>query len=106
MQSGILTEIIHIERLQTVNNEYGEIETEIYKPHIRTRANVKYNSIGRTEDNNELFFAQDVTFIVRIYHDIRDLDRILWNGGKYRILSIEKNKQFQQKIIHTELINE
>lgn len=106
MQAGTLNEIIRVERLKAINNEYGEIETEKYIPIIRTRANVKYNNINRTDDNNELFFSQDVTFIVRAYHNIMDLDRIIWNGGKYRILSIELNKPLQLKKIHTELINE
>ena len=41
MQSGILNEIIIIERLKQKKNEFGEIETEEYTPTIRTRASVK-----------------------------------------------------------------
>lgn len=106
MQSGILNEIIEIQRLKQSNNEFGEVETEEYNTVIRTRASVKYNNLNRVEDNSEIFFAQDVTFIVRIYNDVRNLDRIVWKGKKYRILSIEESRQFQQKTIHTELINE
>lgn len=106
MQSGILNEIIVIERLKQKKNEFGEIETEEYTPTIRTRASVKYNSLNRVEDNAEIFFSQDVIFTVRIYNDVRNLDRIDWKGNKYRILSIEESRQFQQKTIHTELINE
>ena len=106
MQSGILNEIIIIERLKQKKNEFGEIETEEYTPTIRTRAGVKYNSLNRVEDNAEIFFTADVTFTVRIYNDVRNLDRIYWNKNKYRILSIEESRQFQMKTIHTELINE
>ena len=72
----------------------------------RTRAKVTYSSGNRANENNEIVFAYEVIFTVRIYHQITERMRIIWEGRKYRILSIEENKELQQLTIKTELINE
>lgn len=106
MIAGRLNEIITVEKLQVTKNEYGEEQTDNFIFKFNTRAEVKYNSGSRTNDNNELFFSYDLTFTVRIYNDIDELDRIVWNGNRYRILSTERNRQFQLINIRGELINE
>lgn len=106
MLAGKLNEIITIEELQIIKNEYGEEQTDRYAPKIRTRAEVRYNNGNRITDNNEIFFAYDVTFIIRIYHNITELDRVIYDNQPYRILAIEKNKQYQLLNLKCELINE
>lgn len=107
MQAGRLNEIISVERLVTSDSKYGDQKTEKYVEHLpKIRASVKYENGGRIDDNNELFFANHTIFCVRIYQDIRNLDRIKWRGEDYRILNIERQKEIQQLVIKTELINQ
>lgn len=106
MRAGILNELILIEELEIIKNEYGEEQTNRYKPKIRTRAEVRYNNGNRISENNEIFFAYDVNFTTRIYHNVTELDRIIWDKKPYRILAIEKNRQYQLMNIKCELINE
>lgn len=107
MQAGTLTEQILIQR-QTwkTNEDFGNQKTAFWSDHIHTRANVVYKDGMRMDDNNELFFAQHIIFNVRIYHDIQDLDRIVFKQKKYRILNIQDDRTVMRKIITTELINE
>lgn len=106
MLAGKLKEMITIEELQIVKNEYGEEQTDKYIPKINTRAEIKYNNGNRITDNNEIFFAYDINFIIRIYHNITELDRVIYDNKPYRILAIEKNKQYQLLNLKCELINE
>lgn len=106
VRAGILNEIITIEELKVIKNEYGEEQTDNYVKKFNCRACVRWNNGNRITDNNELFFAYDVTFTVRYYNDITELDRVIWNGEKYRILSIEKDREWQQIRLRCELINE
>lgn len=106
MIAGRLNEIITIEELKIIKNEYGEEQTDNYVKKFSTRAEVKYNSGNRTIENNDLFFAYDISFIVRYYHNISELDRVIWKNKPYRILSIEHNRQFQLMNLRCELINE
>lgn len=106
MRAGVLNEIITIEELKVIKNEYGEEQTDNYVKKFSTRAEVRWNNGQRITDNNELFFAYDITFTIRYYNDIDELDRIIWNNKKYRILSIERNRQWQMINIKCELINE
>lgn len=108
MQAGLLKDdIITIQKLNIIKNKFGEVEGEEWidkLPNIRSQ--VTYQNGNRVDENNELFFAYQVTFTVRIYHKIDELDRIVWNNKNYRILSIEPDKKIQRQIIRCELINE
>lgn len=106
MQAGRLNEKISVERQTNSQTSSGFMRSDEWQTVIETRAEVKYQSGGRTDDNGELFFARDILFMVRFYHDIRNLDRIVWKDKKYRILEIEEQREIQRKIIRTELINE
>ena len=57
-----------------------------------TKARITYGSGNRANENNEIVFAYEVIFTIRIYHQIREDMRIIWKGKKYRILSIEVMK--------------
>lgn len=106
MLSGRLNEIIIVEKLNVIKNEYGEEQTQDYVYKFKTRAEVNYNNGNRALENNEIFFSNDLTFIVRYYHDISELDRIKWDDKYYRILSIERNKKYQLINIKCTLWNE
>ena len=71
-----------------------------------TRAKVNHSKGNRELQNEEIFYNYSKTFVVRIYVDIRDADRIKYGDKFYRVTSIEPDTQSQQKIIVTELVNE
>lgn len=106
MRAGRLTEVISVEQPIQNQNEYGATALE-WKPFIcKTKAEVTYSSGNRRNENNEIIFAYEVVFTVRIYHHINERMRIIWKNKKYRILSIQENKELQSLTIKTELINE
>lgn len=105
MRAGLLKYPIIVERSHLHKNSYGEEQT-VWECHIQTRAQIDFKSANRTIENDERVFTRSLTFIVRIYHDIRNEDRIIYDGEKYRILSVEKRKYEMRQIITAELINE
>jgi len=42
--------------------------------------------------NNEVIWSYQVNFTIRVYHQVNEKMRIIWKGKKYRILSIEEDK--------------
>lgn len=105
MIAGILKEVITIKRAVIVKNDFGE-EVETWSDVTTTRAYVKQSSSRRNEENGEITYDFIKEFRVRIYVDVRPYDIIIWNGQKYRILSLDKQKDLQQITLQTELINE
>lgn len=105
MQAGRLNEPITIERQYWIESEYGSSKIEKWEKYKDTRAAVKYLSGARIDENNELFFGEQVIFEIRIYHDIRNLDRIVWKNETYRIMDIEYDRAVQRKIVKTQLWN-
>ena len=104
MRAGILQESIQILKLVPETNDYGE-SMDYYVPCCTTRANVPPLSGGRTDENHEIFYAHTYMFIVRRYVKVDDFDRILWKDKQYRILNIDDDRVYNQKIINAELIN-
>ena len=105
MQAGLLKERITIEQPIISQNVYGANELE-WSTFIDTRASVNYTSGNRMTANNEVVWSHQVNFTVRVYHDVNENMRIIWQGRKYRILAIEPDKDKQRQTIRTELINE
>lgn len=105
MRAGLLKYPIIVERNHIHKNEYGE-EAQVWECHIQTKAQMDWKGGANTIENDERVFTRSVTFIVREYHDIKDSDRIVWEGKKYRILHIEPRKYEHRQIIEAELINE
>lgn len=105
MRAGLLTEIIYVYKPIITISDYGEQSTSYVLDHI-TKARVDHTSGNRNISNGEVVFDYSKIFIVRIYNNIDELDRLKWNNKFYRILSIEPNKELQQLTITTELIND
>lgn len=106
MRAGTLNEVISVEKPIVVTDEYGATK-HTWQTYInKTKANIGYSTSNRTIENNEIVFAREVLFRVRIYHRITERMRIVWENRKYRILSLEKDKEKQQLTIKTELIND
>ena len=110
MRAGSLNEIISTLQPHIVRNEYGEEITQWVEGIPSTRASVSYTSEDRRVEGgiNEMVYPATVVFRVRIYHKnrIKDLDRIVWRGDKYQILSIEIDRVIQQLVIKTSKVNE
>lgn len=106
MKAGLLNKIISVEQPSLETDEFGANSVQWESFIDRTRAKVTYSSGNRANENNEIVFAYEVIFTVRIYHQITERMRIIWEGRKYRILSIEKDTELQRLVIKTELVNE
>lgn len=105
MRSGLLKEPIIVERSHIHKDEFGA-ENTVWQLHIQTRARVDDKGGNNIIENDERVFTRSLTFTVRIYHDIRNLDRIIWDGKKYQIQYIEKRKKEHSQVITATLINE
>lgn len=105
MRCGLLKDKIDIYRPISNQNEFGEMVQE-YKIWYCTRARIINNGGSRTLLNNEIFYPYRKIFEVHLYLDIKETDIIHWEGKKYRILSIDLDRNQMKKVIMTELIDE
>ena len=65
------------------------------------------HTLGTREiQNNEIFYDYSKTFVVRMYVDVLDTDRIKYGDKYYRVISIEPDAHQMQKTILAELVNE
>lgn len=104
-RAGILQEIIDIYKAHTSISDYNAQDTDYIKSYT-TRANVRYDHGNRIDENGEIFYEYDKTFIVRYYVPVTEFDFIKWNGKFYRVLSIDKDRLLQQQTIRVELVND
>lgn len=105
LRAGLLSDKITIQRAQTVKDDFGGTKT-VWQDLYTTRTRKTYRSGNRVNENNEIIFAYTKTFTVRRYVPVQERDRVLWNGQKWRILSLEPSRDKQSIEIVTELINE
>lgn len=94
MKAGQLNEVISIFRQVESQSEYGDISTS-YKEVGKTRAKVNHSLGNRGVQNNEIFYDYSKTFVVRIYVDVVDSDRIKYGEKFYRVISIEPDARLQ-----------
>ena len=104
MNSCILKDPIDIYELTTIKTEYGTIQTS-YNLKYHTRAYVRFNSENMTVSEGEVYFPINKTFIVRAYVPVVDTDQIEYEGTRYKILSINKNKYYNDIEINTTTVN-
>lgn len=104
MQSHLLKQSIDIYELTTNKTAYGTIQTS-YELKYSTRAYVRFNSENMTVSEGEVFFPVNRTFIVRSYVPVVETDQIEFEGKRYKILSINKNKYYNDTEIQTVLLN-
>lgn len=105
MRAGNLHYPITIQEPTAIKDGYGANSID-WRDVISTRSQVTYNSGNRQNQNNEIIHCYTVTFTIRLYHNVNEQMRIVWNGNKYRILSINRELYKQSTTIVTELINE
>ena len=100
MDSGQLHDIIEIYELVITKSPYGDTNRHWHKKYS-TRARVNYSSGNRTMENDEIFFSVDREFIMRHYVPIVDTDIIVWNNEKWRVLTIDHNRQYNNIFVRT-----
>lgn len=105
MIAGRLNEVVKIYKPMETINEYGERVFEFVYAYT-TRAKVEYNTGNRLNENNELVFSYNKTFNVRSYVPLLETYQIEWQGKRYRILTLEFRREYNDIAINTELINE
>lgn len=105
MRAGLLQEIITIYTPSILKDEYGEDRTE-YKKKCSTRARLIHNNGNKGIQNYEMFYSHTKTLQVRHYVNIKNFDRIEWNGDMYNVIDIEPNKDLMMQQIIIELIND
>ena len=100
-----LNELVEIWFLDVKTSEFGDTREE-YKFASNARALVDHAGGSLSVENLELFNNYQKNFTVRIHTDVRDTDRIKYNGRFYRIITIDIDRPKQTKTIVTELIKE
>lgn len=105
MKAGILKENIEIYEPVTFTTDFGDTK-QTWKRFYTTRAAVLHNGGTRINQNDEIFYPNNKTFIVRHYVPVVEKMRIHYQGKKYQITSIIPNKYFNDKEIYTTLVNE
>lgn len=108
MRSGKLKKFIVIEELKTITNEYGEEESTVYTEKLRTRADVVNENGNRENNNGEIFYSYNKTFILWDYFNnvLGEYDRIIYDGKPYRIISKDLVEEDKILYVNTELIDE
>ena len=105
MVAGRYNELVDILKEEVVIDEFNARNFQ-YKPFYSTRAAVEYTSGGKTEENNEIVYAYTKRFTLRSYVPITETCMIDWNGKRYRVLSIDKRREWNDQVVMTELVNE
>lgn len=105
MRAGLLRYNITFAKPVIVRDDFGG-NSIVYEKVIDTRANINYNSGNRANENGEIVWGHNLTFTVRLYHELSNDWIIRYDGKEYRILSIDKDILKQQITIIAELIND
>ena len=105
MFAGLLNEKIEVLKYIKTKNEYGEMVDTLNKEY-ECRAKVIHTSGSRQVLNSEIQYPYNKQFVIRIHVPIHEDNLIRWQGKLYRILSIDRDRQMQQTVIQTEVVNE
>lgn len=104
MIAGRLNEIVKIYDPVTTINKFGERETE-YQQTYETRARVENTSGSRGEENNEIVFSYSYSFTLRSYVPVHETSQIEWQDNKYRILTLQHRREYNDIYVQAEKIN-
>jgi head-tail adaptor len=105
MNAATLRDKIEIYEMTTTRTDYGTIK-ESYTLKYTTRANTKFVSENQVVSEGEVYYPITMQFIVRAYVPVVETDYIKFDNKKWRILSIDKNKYYNDISINTTLMNE
>ena len=105
MFAGLLKEKIEVLKYVKTTNDYGETIDTLHKEY-ECRAKVIRASGARQVINHEIQYPYNKTFVIRIHVPIHEDNFIRWQNKLYRILSIDRDRDMQQTVVQTEIVNE
>ena len=105
MNAALLRHPIDIYELVTTKTEYGTIQTS-YEFKYHTRSFIRFNSENKVVSEGEILYPVNRTFIVRAYVPVVETDLVEWEGKRWKITSINKNKYYNDIEIVTTLKND
>ena len=105
MMAGRLNEIVTIYSPTTVKNRFGEAATE-YTATITTRAAVEWASGTRTVENDEIVYPTTKRFQLRSYAPVTNTSQIEWQANRYRVITVEHRRAYNDIMVTAALINE
>ena len=105
MQAGLLREIIRFQESRTQRDELGG-SSDNWVDVFSKRADVRFASGSRTLVNGEVFNSLAITCKIRYCKEIHEKMIFIYEGRKYKIISINRDRLQQCTIIQAELINE
>lgn len=105
MRAGDLNERVTFQKKTTEKSDFGGYSVT-WVDDFSTNATVTFRNGQRLLDSKEIFNQYIFAFYIRIFHKVDESMRIIYDGKKYKILSIYKNKAIQAIEIIGELINE
>ncbi len=105
MLAGRLNETIVVEQPYTEENELGEVVDCHYIKKFQTKAQVIYKS-GQREEDYSIHTDYSVQFVIRYYHQVAEVDRVIYRGNAYQIDSIEHSREYQLIKLNCSLIRQ
>lgn len=105
MKAGSLKEQIELWQYTVTTTDFGDTN-KVWTLYYTTRANIRYDSGNRTNQNNEVFYPQNRTFIVRYYVPVKETMRIKYDDKFWQIESIAPDKYYNDKVIIATLVND
>lgn len=92
MRAGLLTEKVYVLHPTVTTNAVGEQITEYNDYSVIRARDVSFRQ-QRQLDNGEMWMQGQRVIETRLYHDICDNDLIEWKEKRFRILSIDTDRQ-------------
>lgn len=102
--AGLFNEQVDIMKYTPSTNEYGEVTRTLVKEYT-LRAKVIHLSGSRTLRNDEVQIPYSKTFVLRYHAPIREDNLIRWDDKLWRVQSIDHDRNLQQVVVITEIVN-
>lgn len=106
MRTGLLTEVVTIQRLTPVQDEVYGIANQTWEDVMSVRATIDYRGGDRVVDNYEVVNTHLVKITTHLRRQIEPQMRVKCTDGYYYIQSRYHDRRNGQTIMNCELINE
>lgn len=105
MNAALLRDPVEIHELVVSKTEYGTVNKS-YRYKCRTKAFVQFDSESQVVSEGEIYYPINKTFIVRAYIPVVETDAVKFEDKMWKVISINKNKHFNNIEIKTTLLNQ
>lgn len=106
MRTGMLTEVVTIQRLTPVQDSVYGIASQTWEDVMKVRATIDYRGGDRVVDNYEVVNTHLVKITTHLRRQIEPQMRVKCADGYYYIQSRYHDRRSAQTIMNCELINE